>query len=145
MKELIGKWIKAILFVLAMSVSILCSIAHFQFNEGVLSLILNIITIILAVISCILYFIFNEEKKAPIVVTLIGLVAVSLYLTLSSEANFYAICICCGGIGIVLSCGMEEIQTSVGTFVGKLLKFLTKAGFVAGIAYAIYKLFFSKG
>lgn len=106
----IWKWIKRILFIVVMFVSIACSFTMFSDIEGGLNIFLNILTIVLAIGSCLLYFIFNEVNKWPIVLTLISLLGLSIFLAVSSEANIYPICIICGFIGIVISCGTEWIK-----------------------------------
>lgn len=147
-----------------MLVSIACSITMFSDIEGALNIFLGILTIIFAIGSCVLYFLFNEYKKWPIVLTLIGLLGISIILTVSSDANLYPICIFCSFIGIVISCGTkrykmdykskrafgwQKINTrlimSFDELKKKILNIAYTLGILAGIIGAIYMLFFNKG
>ena len=141
MWESIWKWIKRILFIVVMLISVGCSIAMFGDISGGLS----ILTILFAIGSCVLYFIFNEYKKWPIVLTLIALFGISFYLAMTIEANIYGICSLCAFFGFIISCGVKWLKSeSYGGIKDKLLKIAYALGIIAGIAGGIYMLFFNK-
>lgn len=141
----IWKWIKRILFIVVMLVSIACSITMFSDIEGALNIFLGILTIIFAIGSCVLYFLFNEYKKWPIVISLLGLFGISFYLALSIEANIYGICVMCAFFAFIISCGVKWLKSeSYSGFKDKLLKIAYALGIIAGIGGGIYMLFFNK-
>lgn len=145
MWESIWKWIKRILFIVVMLISVGCSIAMFGDISGGLNIFLGILTILFAISSCVLYFIFNEYKKWPIVLTLIALFGISFYLAMTIEANIYGICSLCAFFGFIISCGVKWLKSeSYGGIKDKLLKIAYALGIIAGIAGGIYMLFFNK-
>lgn len=102
-------WIKRILFVVSMLLAVGISIIMFRDIEGALNIFLNILVIIISIGSCVLYFIFNEYKKWPIVLPLIILLVLSIYLTIA-EAKLFPVSIMCAVLGIIISCGTKWIS-----------------------------------
>ena len=157
----IWKWIKRVLFILVMSVSLLFAVGSLEFVSGGVNIFLGILTIVLPIGSCVLYFIFNEYKKWPIVLNLLALSGVSFYLAATIEANFYGICLMCSLIGFIIPFmeskekkkerkqkeeekKAKEPPTIGELVIGILFEVASVSGFIAGIAVGIYKLFFDK-
>lgn len=146
----IWKWIKRILFIITMLMSIMVSMMLFSETEGGLNIFLEVLTIIFAIGSCVLYFIFNEYKKWPIVLALIALFIISICLKFSSGNDLCLVHIFFAFIGLFISTGFKKLfpyldhkSAEYQGFKAKALKIASRLGIIAGIVFVIYTLYTS--
>lgn len=146
----IWKWIKRILFIITMLMSIMVSMMLFSETEGGLNIFLEVLTIIFAIGSCVLYFIFNEYKKWPIVLALIALFIISICLKFSSGNDLCLVHIFFGLIGLFISTGFKKLflyldpeSVEHKDFKEKALTIISALISIAAIVAVIYELYTS--
>ncbi len=107
---IVWKWIKRILFIAAMSLSVMSAIVFFESANGTRDYIINIFVIVLAVVNCVLYFIFADDNRWTIALGLIAQFVLEIILVATNEdGGMFFVGIAGTVVGLFMPFNVREI------------------------------------